>query len=62
MEDLNLKKLKINQLVDIKICSNQKKNQFKDITFIYIFLNILREAYNNIKDCKIYFPSIMEKE
>ena len=50
------------QLVDIKICSNQKKNQFKDITFIYIFLNILREAYNNIKDCKIYFPSIMEKE
>ena len=51
-----------NELVNIQICSPQKKKYFMDITFIYIFLNIFRETYHNLKDCKMYFPSIMEKK
>ena len=50
-----------NELINIQICSPPKKIYFRDITFIYIFLNIFRETYINLKECKSYFPSIMEK-
>ena len=51
-----------NELVNIQICSEPKKQYFMDITFIYIFLNIFRETFHNLKECKLYFPSIMEKK